>query len=140
MVVTTELIMLTIAKSYRFASAHTLRSPHLSDSENLSTYGKCANASGHGHDYTIEVRVSSERLDGDVIFGRGLLDRLVVEQLAPRFDRKNVNETLGDGFISSGENLAVAAHQLIRPHLPEHVSLEIRLVETEKNSFVYRGE
>lgn len=132
--------MLTIAKSYRFASAHALRSPHLNEEENQRTYGKCANASGHGHDYTIEVRVSSARLDGDVVIGRGLLDRLVAEHLAPRFDRRDVNVTLGTDFISSGENLAVAAHQLIWPHLPAHVSLEIRLVETEKNSFVYRGE
>lgn len=132
--------MLTIAKSYRFASAHTLRSPHLNEEENRRTYGKCANASGHGHDYTIEVRVSSARLEGDVVVGRGLLDRLVAAHLTPQFDRQNVNESLGADFISSGENLAVAAHHLIRPHLPKHVSLEIRLVETEKNSFVYRGE
>jgi 6-pyruvoyltetrahydropterin/6-carboxytetrahydropterin synthase len=132
--------MLTIAKSYRFASAHTLRSSQLSDEENQRIYGKCANASGHGHDYTIEVRVSSEELDGDVIMGRGMLDRLVAEHLAPRFDRQNVNVTLGDNFISSGENLAVAAYSFIKPHLPAVVALEIRLVETEKNSFVYRGE
>lgn len=132
--------MLTIAKSYRFASAHTLRSPHLSDSENLGTYGKCANSSGHGHDYTIEVRVSSAQLDGDVVIGRGMLDRIIAEHVAPKFDRMNVNETLGPHFISSGENLAVAAHDLIRPHLPARLALEVCVVETEKNSFVYRGE
>lgn len=132
--------MLTISKSYRFASAHTLKSPYLSDSENLNTYGKCANSSGHGHDYTIEVRVSSAQLDGDVVIGRGQLDRIIAEHVAPKFDRTNVNVTLGTDFISSGENLAAATYLLIRPHLAAHLTLAIRVVETEKNSFVYRGE
>lgn len=132
--------MLTIAKSYRFASAHTLRSPYLSDSENTSTYGKCANYSGHGHDYIVEVRITSAQLDGDVVIGRGLLDRIIEDHVAPKFDRMNVNETLGPNIISSGENLAVAAHDLIRPHLPARLALEVCVVETEKNSFVYRGE
>jgi 6-pyruvoyltetrahydropterin/6-carboxytetrahydropterin synthase len=132
--------MFTIARSYRFASAHTLRSPYLSEVENLSTYGKCANSSGHGHDYTIEVRVTSAVLDGDVVIGRGLLDRIITEHVAPKFDRRDVNETLGTGFISSGENLAAAAYRLIRPNLAPHLTLEVRIVETEKNSFVYRGE
>ncbi len=132
--------MFTLAKSYRFAAAHTLRSAHLSEDENRRVYGKCANPSGHGHDYTLEFRLSTDRLANDVVCGRGVLDQLVVDHIAPRFDRTDVSQTLGSGFISSGENLAIAAHRLIASHLPEGVTLEVRLIETEKNSFVFRGE
>lgn len=132
--------MITVAKSYRFSAAHTLRSPRLSEAENLALYGKCANPSGHGHDYTLEFRISAAGLDGDVVIGRGELDRLVAIHIAPQFDRANLSDTLGAGTITSGENLAVAAHQLLRPHLPARVGLEVRIVETEKNSFVFRGE
>jgi 6-pyruvoyltetrahydropterin/6-carboxytetrahydropterin synthase len=132
--------MITVAKSYRFSAAHTLRSPYLGESENQAVYGKCANPSGHGHDYTLEFRLSAERLTDDVVCGRGTLDQLVRRHIAPRFDHKDVNQTLGADFISSGENLAIAAHELILPHMPSGVTLEVRLIETEKNSFVYRGE
>jgi 6-pyruvoyltetrahydropterin/6-carboxytetrahydropterin synthase len=140
MVVATGMIMFTFAKSYRFSAAHTLRSPYLGEKENQAVYGKCANPSGHGHDYILEFRLSSDSLTDDVVSGRGKLDRLVAEHIAPRFDRTDVNRTLGPDFISSGENLAVAAHNLIAPHLPSRIALEVRLLETEKNSFVYRGE
>lgn len=132
--------MFTLAKSYRFAAAHTLRSPHLSDDDNRRIFGKCANPSGHGHDYTLEFRLSAVGLVSDVVCGRGTLDQLVADHIAPRFDRTDVNNTLGADFISSGENLAMAAYQLIAPHLPKGLMLEVRLIETEKNSFVYRGE
>ena len=103
-------------------------------------YGKCANPSGHGHDYILEFRLSADRLVDDVVCGRGFLDQLVAEHVAPQFDRTDVNQTLGQDFISSGENLVIVAHQLIASHLPSGVMLEVRLIETEKNSFVYRGE
>lgn len=140
MVITPWMIMFTLAKSYRFSAAHTLRSSQLSEDENRRIYGKCSNPSGHGHDYTLEFRLSADRLNEDVVCGRGTLDRLIAEHIAPRFDRADVNRTLGHDFISSGENLAVAAHRLIARHIPRELSLEVRLIETEKNSFVYRGE
>ncbi len=132
--------MFTLSKSYRFSAAHTLKSQQFSDDKNSQIYGKCANPSGHGHDYTLELRLTSERLVDGVVCGRGTLDQLVAQHIAPRFDRTDVNQTLGPGFISSGENLVVAAYQLIAPHITSGVMLEVRLVETEKNSFVYRGE
>lgn len=132
--------MHVLAKSYRFAAAHTLRSAHLSDEQNQRIYGKCANPSGHGHDYTLEFRLSSDRLDDGIVYGRGKLDDLVARHIAPRFDRRDLNLTLGPEIVSSGENLAITAFKLIAPHLPTHIRLEVRLAETEKNSFVYRGD
>ncbi|CAL1529703.1 unnamed protein product [Lymnaea stagnalis] len=34
-----------------FSACHRLHSPHLSDAENASIFGKCNNPYGHGHNY-----------------------------------------------------------------------------------------
>jgi 6-pyruvoyltetrahydropterin/6-carboxytetrahydropterin synthase len=132
--------MFTVAKRYRFSAEHTLQSKALSGEENLRVYGKCANPTGHGHDYAIEVLVSGENLIDDVVVGHGLLDDLVKQQLAPRLEYQNLNRTFGESFIPTGENLTAAVWRLLEPHLPQGLSLAVRIVETPKNAFVFRGE
>lgn len=127
--------MFTLAKRYRFSAAHTLRSPAFSDQENQRVFGKCANATGHGHDYVLEFCLSATALTDDVVFGHGQLDALVDAYVRPYFDRADLNATFGPRFISSGENLAVAAQKLLAAHLPDSVGLAVRLQETDKNSF-----
>ena len=131
--------VLTLAKRYRFSAAHTLRSPAFSDEENRHVFGKCANATGHGHDYLLEFCLSANVLTDDVVFGHGRLNDLVDRHIRPYFDRSDLNTTFGPQFISSGENLAAAAHRLLAAHLPASVSLVVRLQETEKNSFRFDG-
>jgi 6-pyruvoyltetrahydropterin/6-carboxytetrahydropterin synthase len=131
--------MLTVSKRYRFSAAHTLRSPEFSDEENQRVFGKCANATGHGHDYVLEFCLSAAALTDDVVFGHGRLDQLVEAHIKPYFDRTDLNTTFGPQFISSGENLAAAAHQLLAAHLPSSVRLVVRLQETDKNSFRIDG-
>jgi len=132
--------MYTLAKRYRFSAAHTLHSLVLSEGENQRVYGKCANPAGHGHDYIFEVIVSGPALVEDVVVGHGLVDDLVQEHVAPRFKFQNLNEVFGRGFITTGENLTRAVWNLVNDHLPPGLTLTVRLVETSKNAFVYRGE
>ena len=47
--------MISMTRRYRFPAAHVLRRADFSEAENQRVYGKCANPSGHGHDYTVEV-------------------------------------------------------------------------------------
>lgn len=131
--------MYTLGKRYQFAAAHTLCSPHLTDEENRRVYGKCAYPTGHGHDYVVEVMLTSDLLTGGTVIGRGTLDSLIDSQIAPRFSMQDLNRSFGRGFITSGENLVVAIHSLLLPHLPSGVTLTVRITETEKNSFVYHG-
>ena len=129
----------SIAVKRRYAAAHTLRSTRLSDAENAATFGKCANPSGHGHDYIIEFIVRADVLHDDVVVARGELDSLLDAYVTPRFAYRNLNESFGAEFVTSGENLAIAAWELLADHLPQGVHLTIRLEETRKNSFVYSG-
>ncbi len=127
--------MRTLAKQYRFSAAHTLRSPAFTEEENQRVFGKCANATGHGHDYLLDFCLSANALTDDVVFGHGRLDDLIDRHVRPYFDRTDLNTTFGPQFISSGENLAAAAYRLLATHLPDSVTLVVRLQETVKNSF-----
>ncbi|XP_019852255.1 PREDICTED: 6-pyruvoyl tetrahydrobiopterin synthase-like [Amphimedon queenslandica] len=41
-----------LSRSLSVSAAHRLCSPHLTEEENISLYGKCYNPNGHGHNYT----------------------------------------------------------------------------------------
>jgi 6-pyruvoyltetrahydropterin/6-carboxytetrahydropterin synthase len=47
-----------LSRRYLFSASHRLHSEAMSAEENQSTYGKCNNPFGHGHNYTVEVTVS----------------------------------------------------------------------------------
>ena len=129
----------SLAKRYRFSAAHTLRSPRLSSEENQRVFGKCAHASGHGHDYVVEIVVSSPALHDDVVWGHGLLDDVMAREVTARLAYSNLNTAFGDEFIPTGENLARMVYDLVVPHLAAPLRLEVRLIETEKNAFLYSG-
>ena len=50
--------MISVTRRYRFPAAHVLSSAAFSDAENQRIYGKCANPSGHGHDYGLEITLA----------------------------------------------------------------------------------
>ena len=49
-----------LSRRYLFSASHRLHSDAMSVEENKSTYGKCNNPYGHGHNYTVEVTVSGQ--------------------------------------------------------------------------------
>ena len=46
-----------VTRRETFSSAHRLHCNQLSDEENKELYGPCNNLHGHGHNYSIEVKV-----------------------------------------------------------------------------------
>jgi 6-pyruvoyltetrahydropterin/6-carboxytetrahydropterin synthase len=52
--------MIYVSRREVFSSAHRLYNEFLSNEENIALFGKCANANGHGHNYTLEVIVAGE--------------------------------------------------------------------------------
>jgi 6-pyruvoyltetrahydropterin/6-carboxytetrahydropterin synthase len=114
----------------------------LSEAENLRVFGKCANPSGHGHRYRIEITVAAEVTnEKPYVIERAEINRLIREVLSPRFLNQDLDTTFGPGFISSGENVAKAVWDLIMSELDARISLiSVKIVETHKNAFVYKGE
>src|ERR1700733_314008 len=108
-----------LSRRYLFSASHRLHSEAMSEAENQSTYGKCNNPHGHGHNYVVEVTVSGPvSADTGMVMDLGVLDALVQKEILERFDHTNLNLT--DDFsatVPSTENLIVRIYELLRDRL-----------------------
>jgi 6-pyruvoyltetrahydropterin/6-carboxytetrahydropterin synthase len=130
-----------LTRRYLFSASHRLHSNRMSADENRTTYGKCNNPHGHGHNYTMEITVS-----GPVDQRTGMvcnlvdLDGFVEAELLARYDRENLN-VLPEfvATVPTTENLCVELFEKVQRGF-HHAHLErVRLEETMLNSFEYRG-
>ncbi|MFQ5511062.1 MAG: 6-carboxytetrahydropterin synthase [Candidatus Krumholzibacteriia bacterium] len=134
--------MMHLTFTTAFNAVHRLWSPALSEAENRDTYAECANPSGHGHQYGLEVTVAAPVGGGrPCVISREAVRRLKEEVLRPKLHHANLDTAFGiDGFISTGENVARAIWHFIQPEIKEEATLvSVRVIETHKNSFTYRG-
>jgi len=130
-----------LTRRYRFSSSHRLHSPNMSAEENLSTYGKCNNPHGHGHNYTLEVTVS-----GPVDPATGMvcnlvdLDGFVEREVLSRYDLENLN-TLQEfaKSVPTTENLCVEIFEILHRGFHQAHLKRVRIEETMMNSFEYSG-
>ena len=81
-----------LTRRYWFSASHRLHSDEMSEAENRSTYGKCNNPYGHGHNYALEVTVSGavDRRTG-MVCNLADLDAFVNDQVISRFEHVNLN-------------------------------------------------
>jgi 6-pyruvoyltetrahydropterin/6-carboxytetrahydropterin synthase len=119
-----------------------LHNPQLSDQENCCIYGKCNNPHGHGHNYTVEVRLSGE-IDPatGMISNLADLDAFVNERVIEPFDHRSLNEEVPafQNVVPTTETLCIEIFQRLKSF--PHAKLEaVRVVETANNSFEYAGE
>ena len=132
--------MIEITRVYHFSAAHKLENPRLSADANTALYGPCARQ--HGHNYYVEVTVGGEP---DPVTGMaidlGTIDATVTERLLVHVDHHAL-ETVPAlaGTITTGEGLARAFWNVLAPGLPADTLRRVRVVETAKNRFEYRGE
>ena len=133
--------MTALTRRYRFAAAHRLHSPSLTDAENAELFGKCNNPFGHGHDYVLEVSVAGPV---DVRTGRvvnpAALDEYVKTTVIEQFDHRDMNSEVPAlaGRIPTTEIAAETIEELLRARWPRHWSArleKIRIHETRNNIF-----
>jgi 6-pyruvoyltetrahydropterin/6-carboxytetrahydropterin synthase len=130
-----------LTRRYHFSSSHRLHSAEMSPEENLSTYGKCNNPHGHGHNYTLEVTVSGplDQATG-MVCNLVDLDIFVENEVLSRYHLENLN-TLQEfaQLVPTTENLSVEIFEILQRGF-HHAHLErVRLEETMMNSFEYAG-
>ena len=126
-----------------FSAAHRLHNPNRDAAWNRTTYDKCDNPAGHGHNYTLEVSVRGaiDPETGMVIDLKKLKD-IMRERVIDRVDHRNLNEDVDflRGVIPTAENLARSFWQQLASAIPAGELYEVMLQETERNSVRYRGE
>ena len=130
-----------LTRRYLFSASHRLHSAEMSAAENQSTYGKCNNPHGHGHNYMLEVTVS-----GPVDQSTGMvcnlvdLDQAVEREVLSRYNLENLN-TLQEFAVTvpTTENLCIQIFEILQRGFPHAHLDKVRLEETMMNSFEYAG-
>jgi 6-pyruvoyltetrahydropterin/6-carboxytetrahydropterin synthase len=135
-----EMSRVRISQQFDFSAAHRLHVPALGDEANRSTFGKCNNPSGHGHNYRIEVAADVELGDGTG-FDLADLEAIVDAEVIARFDHRHLNvdvEAFRD-LNPTVEHIAKVCHDLLEgPIAARGGSLaRVTVWETEKTSCTY---
>lgn len=123
-----------ITRKAEFSASHVCRVKGLSDEENFEIYGEEANASGHGHNYLLEVTVEGEPdpVTGMVMDLKGLkdvLEREVIEPMDHRFLNHEVRPF--DTVVPTTGNVAHEIWRRLDGQLrgPNYSLAKIRLFE-----------
>ncbi len=130
---------------FEFAAAHRLHVPSLSDEENRRVFGKCNHASGHGHNYVVEVCVAVPLSAAGSMLSLGELEATVHDRVITRLDHKHLNldvlefDQARGGVNPSVENIARVCYDLLKAGVdsPRGRLRSITVWETEKTSATY---
>jgi len=135
-------MIVTVHRKAHFNAAHRLYRKDWDTAQNERIFGKCANPHYHGHNYELIVSVTGpiDPETGYVIDMKVLKDLIKVYVEDP-FDHKNLNEEVKafSTLIPTAENIAVVIYQNLKPHLENHLALEVTLYETPRNFVTYAG-
>ncbi len=131
----------SITRRYRFAAAHRLHTPELSDEENRKVFGKCNNPNGHGHNYVLFITVQGAV---DPATGRvtevDTLDRIVRQTIVERYDHQDLNRMPEFAErVTTGENLVQVVWDMLVDRIPVGRLEKVGLIETRDNYFEYTG-
>lgn len=131
---------LSLYRLGHFNAAHQLAIPTWSLEKNLEVFGKCANPNFHGHNYEVEVRVTGhvDAETGILINLKDLKD-IIVNEVEERFDHKNLNIDCPEfaNRVPTVENICIVIYEILRPLIPSHLDLGVRLYETPRNFAEY---
>ncbi len=131
----------TITRRYRFCAAHRLHTDQLSAQENWTTFGKCNNPNGHGHNYVVFVSVR-----GDIhpithqVLDVSSLDDVIERIVVRRFDHQDLNKDPEFATkTTTGENLVLLIWKLLVNEVPAGCLVKVGVIETRDNYFEYSG-
>jgi len=128
-------------RRYALSASHRLHSDLLSEEENRTTYGKCNNPFGHGHNYIVEVVVGGG-VDPEtgMVLNMATLDEVVQHNVLERFDHTNLNfDPMFVDRVPTTENLCREIFRLLEKSLPKVDLARVRVEETENNFFEFCG-
>lgn len=124
-------------RRYMLSASHRLHAESLSADQNREAYGKCNNAYGHGHNYTVEVLIGGP-VDAEtgMVINLVELDEVVQRKVLDRFDHTNLNlDPYFENLVPTTENLCRTVFQIIKGALPAMELAHVRVEETENNFF-----
>lgn len=133
---------ITVTRRLRFNAAHRVHNPAFSDEENSRLFGKCNNAHGHGHNYTLDVSVAGDvNPDTGYVFDLSRLKELVRREVVDIVDHHNLNIDVPfmHGVIPTAENMIVQIWRILEGKFLPGRLVRLVLWETENNYVEYDG-
>jgi len=134
-----DLDMIYFCEKFEFAAMHKLWNDEFSEQHNLEIFGKCANPSGHGHNYIVEVMLQMPPNRND--FGIGDFERIVNDEFIKLVDHKNLNADV-DRFVKTNptvENIAGFAWNQLVDKFGQARLHRVTVWETDKTYCSYEG-
>jgi len=134
-----DLKMVFFSEKFEFAATHKLWNDDFSEAQNFEVFGKCANPTGHGHNYIVEVTIKMPA--GGKTFRIGNFERIVNDELIGLLDHKNLNADL-DPFRTTNptiENIAVFAWKRLVGKFDKATLHCVSIWETDKTYCSYYG-
>ena len=129
--------MIYFSEKFSFAATHKLWNNDFTEQENFEAFGKCANKTGHGHNYVAEITIKS--INGGVNVGQ--MERIVDAEFIQAVDHKNLNVDLTEfaDIIPTVENITKFAWEKLSGKFGNDKLHCITVWETEKTYCSYFG-
>ena len=134
-----DLEMVYFSEKFEFAATHKLWNNDFSEERNFKVFGKCANPTGHGHNYIVEVTIKMPATRKNFYIGD--FERIVDDELIKLLDHKNLNVDI-DQFSRSNpsvENIAGFAWNKLVGKFNEAKLHCVTVWETDKTYCSYCG-
>jgi len=134
-----DLNMVYFCEKFEFAAMHMLWNDEFSEQHNLEIFGKCANPTGHGHNYIVEVTLQMPASRND--FRIGDFERIVDDEFIKLVDHKNLNADVHqfDKTNPTVENIAGLAWNQLVGKFGQAKLHRVTVWETDKTYCSYEG-
>jgi 6-pyruvoyltetrahydropterin/6-carboxytetrahydropterin synthase len=131
--------MVYFCEKFEFAAMHKLWNDDFSEQKNLEVFGKCANPTGHGHNYVVEVEIKMPPARDD--FRIRDFEKIVDTELIKLLDHKNLNADV-EKFSRTNptiENIAAFAWNRLAGRFTDAPLHRVTVWETDKTYCTYNG-
>jgi 6-pyruvoyltetrahydropterin/6-carboxytetrahydropterin synthase len=133
-----DMKMIYYSEKFEFAAMHKLWNDSFSAEKNFQVFGKCANLTGHGHNYVVEIMV---KMPEGTEFGVGDFETIVDNELIKLIDHKNLNADVPyfSKAIPTVENISIFAWNQLNGKFSNMKMHSVTIWETDKTSCTYYG-
>ncbi len=135
-----DLEMVYFSEKFEFAAMHKLWNDDFSEERNFAVFGKCANPTGHGHNYIVEVTIKMPVRNNNG-FQISDFERVVDNELIKLVDHKNLNADVSQFSKTNPtvENIAAFAWNKLVGKFGQSALHCVTVWETDKTYSSYYG-
>ena len=133
--------LIYITRKEQFSASHVLFNKNISKKKNKTIFDKCNNL--HGHNYNLEVTIQGTPDPvTNYVFDVKKMKTIIYKNIIEKVDHKHLNDLkILNGINPTAENIVMEFWKILYPLLTSKncTLYSIKLYETEKNIFEFRG-